>query len=273
MGLARDYAKEKEDKALVYVGFMRLHIMQKDKGWMREVEKNFSEARSIISDLPGAFYYRGIAYKHSYRFADSGKLFKRVLEINKALAIEAEQQLRLIQKIERAMPETEIGKRAVIMDRITRAYLAALFVQEMRLEQMYEKAGSSAPDLPPDVQNHSLKKDIETILRLDIQGLKPFSDGAFGPDDYVTRAGYAIMIADIIAKIENDHSLTARYVGSASPFKDVRSDARYFGAAMVCTTRGGIMEAKNGFFRPMDSLSGADALCIMRKLQQELRAD
>ena len=52
--------------------------------------------------------------------------------------------------------------------------------------------------------------------------------------------------------------------------KDVGNDVPYFNALMVCTTRGGIMEAKNGIFNPMRNVSGADALLVLRKLKEEL---
>jgi tetratricopeptide (TPR) repeat protein len=287
MGRARDYAQKKEDKALADVGFMRLHIMKKGKGWMDEVKKNFSRAGSTLKDLPEAFYYMGIAYKYGYRFDDSEKALKRVLKIKKTLILEADEQLKIVRKIKRAKPESEFGKRAAVKEHVTRADAAALFIQELRLNRIYEKARRmndespirspadrsrlSSRSIPGDVENHPLKMDITVILQLDIKGLRTFPDGTFLPDEYVTRAGYAIMLADIIAKIENNPSLDTRYAGRASPFKDVRNDVPYFNAIMVCTTRGGIMEVKNGFFEPMVKVSGADALLVIRRLKEELR--
>lgn len=286
MDLAKDYAKGKKEVALAYVGFMRLHMMKKDEGWMEKVEKNFRRAASVMKDLPAAYYYMGIAYKNGYRFADSEKALNKVLEINETLLAQALEQLKVVKKIERAQPKTEFGKKVAFMDRITRADVAGLFVEELRLDQIFEKArlkrddtpsGRAGEDLkkgslwvPPDVEKHPLKKDIETILQLDIQGLRPFSDGTFAPDDPVTLANYAVMIADIIAKLENEPSLATKYIGSKSPFKDVRDNAPYFNALMVCTTRGGIMEASNGIINPMKNVSGADALLVIRKLKEEL---
>ena len=61
-------AEKKEDKAMAHVGFMRLNSMKKEKGWLEEVEKNFFSARSIMKDLPEAYFYLAMAYKDGYRF-------------------------------------------------------------------------------------------------------------------------------------------------------------------------------------------------------------
>ena len=270
MSLARDYAKNKEEKAMAYVGFMRLNTIKKDKGWLREVEKFFNRATSVIKDLPEAYFYMGIGYKYGYRFEDSEKSLKKVLKINRTFTVEADKQLRILKKIERAMPLSELGKRVAVLDRVTRADVAVLFLQEVRLDRIFKKTHSKQP-IPLDVENHALKKYLKVILQLDIQGLRPFPDGTFGPDEYITRAGYATMIANIIATVENNSALNTRYKGSTSPFRDVHNDGYYFNAIMVCTTRGQIMEAKNGIFNPMGKVSGVDALLILKKFMKELK--
>lgn len=271
---AKDYAEKKEDKALAFTGFMRLYTMEKEKGWLEKVEENFDGAKTIKDDLPDAYYYMGIAYKYGYRFNESDNAFKKVLEINSEYSEEAEQQLRIIQKIKKAMPESPFARRLAVVDHITRADVAALFIHELKLDQIYKKKRDSKKgygSLPPDVRNHPLRNDVARILKMDIQGLRPFPDGNFGPDDYITRAGYAIMISDIIAIIKDDPSLTTRYLGWKSPFKDVRNDAPYFNAIIVCATMGEIMEARHGIFNPMGKVSGADALLIIRKLKEKFK--
>ena len=270
MALARDYAENKEDKAMAYVGFMRLNSMKKGKGWLEEVEKNFFSARSIMKDLPEAYFYLAMAYKDGYRFADAVKALKKVLDINKAFIMEAKVQLKILKKIEKTLPKSELGRRVAVQNHVTRAEMAALLIQELKLDRIYKKGVTKQP-IPSDVENHALKAYIEVILKLDIQGLRPFPDGTFGPDEYIYRASYAMIIADIVARIENDLSLNARYIGDPSPFKDVHNDAYYFNAIMVCTTRGRIMEAKNGIFNPMGKVSGADALLILKRLSEELK--
>ena len=136
MSLARDYSKTKMEKAMAYVGFMRLHTMKRGDGWLEEVEKNFFSARSIEENLPEAYFYMGIAYKYGHRFKDSMRALTKVLEINDALVRDAGEQIEILQKIEKAMPESELGRRVAVQDYVTRADVAALLIQELRLDRI-----------------------------------------------------------------------------------------------------------------------------------------
>jgi len=82
-----------------------------------------------------------------------------------------------------------------------------------------------------------------------------------------------MMVEDILIKVSGDESLSTKFIGSKSPFPDLRSDLPYFNAVMVCTSRG-IMEARDlttGEFGPKDTVSGADALLVIRKIKEELK--
>jgi hypothetical protein len=107
------------------------------------------------------------------------------------------------------------------------------------------------------------------VLRLGIEGLRVYGDGTFGPDEYVTRAGFATMMADILSRGRKEPELISRYQGKPSPFKDVRDDATYFGAVMACTAAGGL-EAENGVFNPKGAVTGYDALLTIRKIRDRL---
>ncbi|MFH1240721.1 MAG: tetratricopeptide repeat protein [Pseudomonadota bacterium] len=98
MGSAKDYAKDKEDKALACMGFMRLYSMQKANGWLKDAEGSFLEAIGYVKDLPEAYYYMGIAYEDANRINESRKAFEKVLEINKRLVPEAHEALGRMKK-------------------------------------------------------------------------------------------------------------------------------------------------------------------------------
>jgi len=293
MSLAKKLAISKQEQALAYVGFMRLYTRQKDKDWLGEVEKNFERARDTLKDVPDMpdfYFYMGLAYKEAYEFDDAADALKRVLEINKAFLDKADHELKLVQKIERAMPGTPIGKKVALLEKVTRADVAALFIQELRLETIYKRFGLKksvtsfeSPDesaslkeipIPVDVQDHPLRGDVKTVIGLGVQGLGVFPDGTFAPNECITRASYAMMIEDIICTITDDPSLATRHIGNVSPFADVRSDVPYFNAIMVCTTRG-IIEPKRkirqDIFDPRGSVSGADAVLAIRNLKEDLR--
>jgi Tfp pilus assembly protein PilF len=277
MEKAEALAKGKQEKVLAYVGFMRLHTQQKAQGWLEQVESYFREAMQTLRglpEMPDPYYHMGIAYKEAFLFSNAAGAFKKVLEINKTLMSEADQQLSTVQKIERAMPATLTGKRIALLDKVSRIDVAALFIQELRLDKDLGARRNREVPIPPDVKDHPLRADVQRVISLGIKGLDTFPDGTFAPYESILRASYAMMIADIISTLTHDPSLANKYQGTASPFADVSNDVPYFNAVMVCTTRG-IIEAKGGMkqsiFGPMDSVSGAEAVLAIRRLKEDLR--
>jgi len=288
----RELAKTNDDKVNARVGLMRIYSMERKGDWIDEVESAFKGAIDIDPKSSAAHYYMGAAYKLFYDFDKAGEMFKKVLDMNDKYLMEANNQWKLVQKIQRAAPGSIIGKKIALIDKINRADIAALFVQELQLEKLYEKrspkkfdTGFKAPstafaadriektEAATDISNHVLRTDIQTVLNIGVKGLEPYPDHTYRPDDVITRASYAIMVEDILTKVTGDNKLSTKYIGNKSPFPDLRGDLPYFNAVMVVTTRG-IMEAVDlttGEFAPMKPVSGADALLIIRKLKDELR--
>jgi tetratricopeptide (TPR) repeat protein len=294
MKQAKSLAEKKEDRVNASVGMIRLYSMERKEKWLNNAEEEFEEAVKIDPKSSAAFFYMGKAYKYGYNFDKAGEMFKKVLDLNDQYLIEADNEWKLVQKIQRAAPGSLIGKKIALIDEITRADVAALFIQELLLEKLYEKRTPrqfdttyQAPtstqkfeadkivkaEAATDIQSHVLRVDIETVLRLGVRGLEPSPDHKFFPDQKINRAAYAMMIEDILIKVSGDEKLATKFIGSQSPFPDLRSDLPYFNAVMVVTSRG-VMEAKDlttGEFAPTGTVSGADALLIIRKLKDELR--
>jgi hypothetical protein len=179
------------------------------------------------------------------------------------------------------------------VEAITRADVAALFVQELKLEEVYQKLNVKTFDttfkspkalemdtetmvkLPPaiDIEDHVLRHDIDTVIRIGVRGLEPYPNHTFQPDEKITRASYAMMLEDILVKASRDDSLATRFFGSASPYPDLRNDVPYFNAVMVCTSRGIMkpVDVRSGEFRPLGTVSGADGLLAIRILKEQLR--
>lgn len=292
LGSAKKYAKGDEQTYDVWVGYMRVFYLgreQIDDDWLRSARGYYHDAIAVSEARPDAYYFMGLAYKVSYEFRKSVIEFTRVLDIGKGYVAEADREYKLVQKIERAMPGSTVGKRIALLEAITRADLAALFIEELKIDDLYRRkakrtfdtsfktpgqtdGGKMAPALPKDIASHVLKADIEAVIAMGIKGLQPFPDGNFQPDTNVTRAEYAMIIEDILITITGDSSLATQFIGNKSPFPDLRSDLPYFNSVMVCTSRG-ILEAVDlgtGEFRPAGLISGADALLSIRALKSQL---
>ncbi len=299
---AWDNARKDDEKVFVHVGYIRVNTMSKaacvrigtdceqDRGWLDKCRDEFSKAVAIDPKSSAAYYYMGLAYKTALDFVKAGEMFARVMEIKGELTAEADVQWKLVQDIQRAMPGTITGKKIALLDKITRADAAALFLEELRIDILYAKrtpktfdtsfkdpakaaSVGTAPATASDIAVHPLRADIEAILGLGVRGLEKRPDGSFGPEDFVNRAEYAMMIEDILIKVTGDNSLATKYIGSTSPFPDLRSDLPYFNSVMVVTSRG-IMQAKTiatGEFAPLDTVSGVEALLIIKKFKEELK--
>jgi len=289
---AKGYAKTKDDKVNANVAMIRVLSTERQGKWLDRCENEFKAATKQDPNASAAYYYMGKAYKVSYDFDKAGNMFKKVLDINTKYVNEASEEWALVQKIQLASPGSMIGKKISLIDEISRADIAALFVQELELEKLFKKrtpkrfdTSFQAPtqkfetetvvkaEAATDIKDHVLKTDIDTVMELMVKGLEPYPDHTFQPDKKITRAEYAIMIEDILVKVSGDDKLATKFLGENSPFPDLRNDLPYFNAVMVVTTRG-IMKAKDlttGEFAPMDTVSGADALLAIRKIKDELR--
>lgn len=292
MGMADKYADTDDQTYDAAVGYMQVYYMGRtniEADWLRQVRGYYQDAIRVTEARPEAFYFMGLAYKVSYEFRKSVIEFTRVLDLGKGYVAEADREYKLVQKIERAMPGTVVGKRIALLEAITRADLAALFIEELKIDDLYKRkakrsfdtsfkspgqagTGPAAPDLPKDIVDHVLKADIEAVIAIGIKGLQPFPDGTFKPDTNVTRAEYAMIVEDILITITGETGLATQFIGNQSPFPDLRNDLPYFNAVMVCTSRG-ILEAQDlgtGAFRPTGLISGADALLSIRALKSQL---
>ncbi|HTG02315.1 MAG TPA: tetratricopeptide repeat protein [Nitrospirota bacterium] len=283
-----------------HIGMIRLYGMQmakdqkKVKDLARAAEKEFKAADKIAPKNARLHYYMGMCYKMELDFDKAAPMFRTVLDINGDFVPEANAEWALIQKIQRAAPGSEIGKKIALIDKIDRADIAALFDQEMNLEKLFTKRGTKTYDTtfkPPtesstamqtetvtkmaaatDINDNWLKPSIETVLKLRIRGLEAGPNHKFEPDKLITKSEFALMLEDILIKVSGDEKLATKYLGATSPFPDVRNDHYAFNAIMMTTSRGFLEADKaTGEFRGNEYVSGADALLSIREFKNQLK--
>jgi tetratricopeptide (TPR) repeat protein len=276
------------------IGMIRLYSMQRAKDWVPEAESEFKTAKKKDPNSARLHYFMGMAYKAALDFDKAAEMFKTVLDMNKEFTSEANTEWALIQKIQRAAPGTEIGKKIALIDKIDRADVAALFDQEMNLEKLYTKRGVKTYDtsfkapteastsmqtekvikMEPatDIADHWLKPSIDMVLKLQVRGLEAGPNHTFEPDKLITKGEFALMLEDILIKVSGDEKLATKFLGATSPFPDIRNDQYFFSAAMTTTSRGFIEADKaTGEFKPGDPVSGADALISIREFKSQLK--
>ena len=283
-------ANTDEDRVFVYVSRIRYYTQGKiEKKWLKLAKNQFDDVIKLDPRHAPAYYFMGLAYKAGLDFNMAGQMFTKVLELKSEYVAEADIQWNFLQKVQRAMPGTTTGKQIALVERLTRADAAALFMEELKIDVLYKKrtpktfdasfkdpekaAAKPVKITAKDIADHPLRTDIEGILQLGVRGLENYPDGNFHPGELVTRAAYAMMLEDILIKVTGDNSLAIKFIGTTSPFPDLRADLPYFNAIMVVTSHG-IMEAKDmttGEFAPLSPVAGVDALLIIRKLKDELK--
>jgi len=294
MKTGRRYAKSTDDELSALVGFIRLYTLGSNrisKDWLGQAKIAFTKARGLSAERPEPYYYMGLAYKEAHAYQQAAGLFKTVLDLDTGYVDKADRQLALLQRIERAALGSAAGKRIALIDKITRGDAASLLVEELQIDALFGGQGVSTADsdfvspddrfathttidAPPakDIADHPMKADIEEVISLGIKGLQPFPDHTFRPEQVLTRAELAMVLEDLLVKITGQGNLATRFIGSSSPFPDVRNDLPFFNAVMTCTTRG-ILKANNletGAFEPMGTVPGADAVLAIRTLKSQL---
>ncbi|MDY0377721.1 MAG: S-layer homology domain-containing protein [Desulfobacterales bacterium] len=291
---AKKFAEGKEQRASIHIGHMRLYTVggeKLDTNWLKRVRSEFEDAADLIPDRAEPYFYMGMASKQGYEFDKAADQFSRVLDIGQDFVAEAEKEYVLVQKIVRAMPGSKVGKQIALVEKLTRGDTAALFIEELKVDALYRKktgktfdASYKSPEKEfitgqyvrapavTDIEDHVLKTDIEAVMDVGIKGLEAFPDHTFKPDAAINRAEFAMMIEEILIKITQVNDLATRFIGSTSPFPDLRSDLPCFNAVMLCTTRGimAVRDLSTGEFDPMGPVSGADALLSIRALKNQL---
>lgn len=258
------------------------------KEWLDEVEKEYNKAIKIDPQNSESYFRRGYCYKKAYEFSKAADDFRKVLDLKKDFTVQANEEWELVQKIERAAPGTDVGKKIALIEKISRADIAALFVSELKLDKLVEKkrpvtyqSDFQAPTDPremkvdslvslpavTDLTNHWAKNFIMDIVGLNIRGLEPYPNHTFHPDELVNRGEYAMMVEDALIAITGDQSLASKYIGTQSRFPDINSAHPAYNAICDAVDKG-IMDVElTGQFGLAKSVSGADALLVIRKLK------
>lgn len=261
---------------------------QKNKRWYDRAIKDIESALKLSPNHESATFYKGEVYFFGMNFSAAEGQYSKVVDMRGALADKADKKWATTQKIVRARPGTEAGKKIAIKPVISRADLAVLFAEELKLADLFSRmapqtqVGFQSPaqmaqstqseGLPADVVGSWAAPWIKEVMELGV--LEPGPDGQFYPDELVSRLIYAVAVQRILVTATRDMSLETKYFGTQSRFPDVPNTHFAFNAIALCTERG-IMKADmmTGRFEPTKNIGGADALLIIREIQNSLRVN
>ncbi len=290
------YAKNDSQKFIGHVTAIRVYTLTKVNDWLDEARDHFDEAVDLkhldSRYLPyyrgkvAAYYYMGLAYYEADKYDQAAKMLKKALSLAPTgryvrAAEKLLKKIQLIEEVESRYSIGDIGKVIAKKDKITRAELVALLVDELHLPELFLKRFGANLKLKPsihtiDIENNPYKQEIEAILKLGIRGLQPiysqkYQARLFEPDKPVTRCELAMILEDIYAKLTKNPSITTKYMGMTnSPFKDLPTYNGCFNAMMNAVTMGWLPQPENGYVHPNEPVSGAEALYAVYKLRDIL---
>ena len=268
---ALTYAATPENQALIYAAAIRMYTELKSKGWLDAALNSFNRATRLNPKSMEAYYFMGLAYKESYNFQDAERMFDQALEVPGPYRRNAFHQAHLVRIIAEYPPQTMVGKKTSLLDRINRAEAAAVLVGELGLEKLIPIPETPTPDIK-DVEDQPYRRSIEIVARAGIKGLEPDSRGYFHPDEPVSRAELAVMAETIIIRATGRKDLGVLLADREPPFYDIGKSSPYYNAALLAVTWG-IMDASPSNaqeFDPLGTVSGADVLRVVYKVRDRI---
>mgnify|MGYP005834473957 CR=1 FL=1 len=288
-------AKDLDDKNInVWIAQIRTAmIMKQDENWIENCQKALEKALKINPKSDEAYYFMGLAYKQAYDFKQSEDMLRQAIDIDGAWSEKAGNALKTVHKIVEAQPGTKYGKIIALEEKINRADLAVLFIEELNVVERIQRrdASTQAPDLSFKAENPLEFPQMQPsgqVEILDISGhwaesmIRDFvqtglfdvmQDHKFYPNMPVTRIEFAGAVQRLIYMVTRDPSIFSKYIGEKeSHIRDMRTDHPYYGAAMLTVERD-IMDLDkiNGYFYPDQNVSGPDALLIIRDIKNALK--
>ena len=293
----RSFADTPADYFEYHLAGIRSLNAMKPKGWLDDADGHFRDAVSLRvadRDLPyyqgieAAQYFMGSALLEGYEFGRSREMFAAVLNAKRdgkwhELADVSWRRANRIEQALAGMTVGDAGKRIAVKDSVSRADLAALLIDQLKIGSlMAGRLGDPAAEahlaefVPADVVAHPYRQEVLTLMKWRIRGIEPRYDETtkaylFMPDEAVSRGELALVLEDVLLRIVGNEKLaTAYYSQDNSPFSDVRSSSPLFNAVTIMTARGIMSGDLQGRFHPNRPVSGADALLAVRTLQQKL---
>lgn len=234
-----------------------------------------------------ALYHMGVAYKEWGQYIPAQTTFQKILEIDNT-NVKASLAIKELAEYQAAVAgQSPVLQKIAKQKEVTRSDVAVLFVTELPLEKIFRKSKRletvkyRAPDsgvmgkkeeekgpeaIATDVpDNHWARSFIEEALQVGI--IEKYPDGSFQPDKKVNRAEFAKLIEHFMVKAYDDPGLETQFFGSTSTFADVLNTSPIFNSVMLVSSRGIMPGFDDGTFRPLDPVSGAESLNIIRNLK------
>lgn len=253
--------------------FGQIFLLEKHDNWFEQASRFLNHAKNIQPDNTKVLYYLGESYFQNSRYDEAQKYFDKVIGLGGELSNLAQNKVVAIHHLQKARPTSDMAKELFLVPELTRAALAALLVEEMKIDIVLQKkqpqvSGLSNLSLNIDTINDISGSWAESWIKKAVQcgGMDVYPGGEFRPEEKVLRAQLAIVMQNIFVKINGDESLFSAYMEEPSRFPDVKRTHYAYNAICLVVDKE-IMETNpiTGFFNLNEIATPAEALLAIQK--------
>lgn len=294
---AKKHADRPDQYFDYYTAVIRTDTLVKQKNWLDDAEDAYKDGSKLSVDERQLVYYlgtealpyfMGVAWLEGKEFQKARDSFSSVLNAKREgkWHEKADKGWKRVDKIVRAMGGVtlgDVGKSIATKETVTRADLAALIIDELKIDKVMagripvaSQSAKKAEFTPADMTTHPFKEEVLTMMKWNVRGMEPKYDETsraylFKPSESVSRGEMAFILEDVLIKLTANEKIATAYFGQDnSPFPDVKATSAVYNAVMNMTTRS-IMESElSGEFRVNAPVDGAEALLAIRVLKQKI---
>ncbi len=278
----------KKDRDFVDAYTAKGHIIATRKHgdkWFEKAFEPFKKALELDPENERVLYYLAEYYYEIQEYEQALMYYSIAREKKGDVAEQSNNKIIHVTKMMKAEHLSDKGSIIADRDKINRADFCVLLIEELKLKnfikrkhpELFKKIFNEDYTLKtrkikvkPEVGNNEANEWILEIIQIDIQFLDLYPDGYFYPDRLVTKSHFAVVIQEVLALISGYSSFSTKYIGIDSKFNDVHSDYYAFNAINLCIEMG-IMEApEDGIFNSDSTISGIDAILMLRIVEDIL---
>jgi len=253
--------------------------------WFTEALKPFKKALSLEPENEKALFYLADCYDKAEKYEQALEYYSKTSAINGAFAEQVNKRIAFIKKMMQVEPLSDKGKIIARRDKINRADLCILLIEELKLKnllksnrpELFEKIfrenftlRTKKVNVKSEVENNKSKEWILEIIQIDIPFLDFYPDGNFYPDRLVTKSLFSIIIQGVLVLVTDNPTLSTKYTGLDSQFNDIHPDYYAFNAINLCIEKGIMDFPENGDFNPENTISGIDAILMLKAVEDIL---
>jgi len=217
----------------------------------------------------------GLAYLKAQDIEEAIPLLEKSLQADdQRWQQEASAALKKSQLIQGVLAASGEASQFAFSDSINRGEMASLITDWLDLaayvtvENTANRSENSDQGLN-DYSDSSYKEAILSVHRAGLRSLR-IRNGKFDADTAITREALALVVEDIL-HLKSNISRT-QFIGTASPYADVKNSGTAFNAIMTSVSRGLIQTDSDGNFHPDEVVSGAEVIATLQKLKAVLQS-